>query len=50
MSLENNTAYVNYVNENYRPGFTYQEFAPEFTAKFFNPKDWAELFRAAGAK
>ncbi|KAI4469381.1 alpha-l-fucosidase [Holotrichia oblita] len=47
--LENKTNYVNYMKENYRPGFTYQEFAPEFTAKFFNPKDWATLFQEAGA-
>ncbi|KAI4469443.1 alpha-l-fucosidase [Holotrichia oblita] len=46
---ENKTNYVNYMKENYRPGFTYQEFAPEFTAKFFNPKDWATLFQEAGA-
>lgn len=36
--------------DNYRPGFTYQDFASEFTAKFFQPQDWAELFKKSGAK
>lgn len=35
---------------NYKPGFTYQEFAPDFTAKFYNPDEWATLFKNAGAK
>ncbi|GJQ87120.1 Fuca [Trypoxylus dichotomus] len=47
---DNTTSYVQYMNENYRPGFTYQEFASDFTAKFFVPRDWAALFKEAGAK
>ncbi|CAG9096346.1 unnamed protein product [Plutella xylostella] len=39
-----------FINRNYKPGFTYQEFAPMFTAEFFDPNKWAELFQNAGAK
>lgn len=38
------------MRNNYRPGFTYQDFAPMFTAEFFEPKKWAELFVRSGAK
>ena len=41
---------VNFMNKNYKPGFTYEEFAPDFTAEFFNPKEWAALFEKSGAK
>jgi len=40
----------NFMRENYRPGFTYQEFAPLFTAEFYNADAWAELFQKSGAK
>ena len=43
-------ALVNFMNKNYKPGFTYEEFAPDFTAEFFNPKEWAALFEKSGAK
>ena len=32
------------MKNNYRPDFTYQDFASEFTAEFYNPDDWADLF------
>ncbi|KAG7260174.1 LOW QUALITY PROTEIN: hypothetical protein CRUP_030927 [Coryphaenoides rupestris] len=35
---------------NYPPGFKYQDFAPQFTAEFFNPKQWVDIFAASGAK
>lgn len=41
---------VNYMENNFKPNFTYQEFAPQFTAKFYDPDYWASLFQDAGAK
>ncbi|XP_063235689.1 alpha-L-fucosidase-like [Bacillus rossius redtenbacheri] len=46
----NYTDYVEFMKKNYRPGFTYQEFAKDFTAEFFDPNDWAEIFENAGAR
>lgn len=43
-------ACVDYMTENYPPGFSYPEFAPQFQAQFFNPGDWADIFKASGAK
>uniref|UniRef100_A0A1I8IR65 alpha-L-fucosidase n=1 Tax=Macrostomum lignano TaxID=282301 RepID=A0A1I8IR65_9PLAT len=39
---------VNFMKQNYPPGFTYADFAPK--RHFFNPDQWAELFDSAGAK
>ncbi|OXU22311.1 hypothetical protein TSAR_003392 [Trichomalopsis sarcophagae] len=39
-----------FMKDNYKPGFTYQEFAKDFTAEFFNATEWSELFEASGAK
>ncbi|XP_027234189.2 alpha-L-fucosidase isoform X2 [Penaeus vannamei] len=38
------------MEKNYRPGFTYADFAPEFTAEFFEPEEWASVFNASGAR
>ena len=43
-------ASVRYMSQNYPPGFSYADFAPQFHAQFFNPEDWADIFRASGAK
>ncbi|XP_065288998.1 tissue alpha-L-fucosidase-like [Dermacentor albipictus] len=43
-------AYVLFMMRNYRPGFTYQDFAPEFTAEFFDPARWADIFAKSGAR
>nr|XP_050040707.1 tissue alpha-L-fucosidase-like [Dermacentor andersoni] len=43
-------AYVEFMTRNYRPGFTYQDFAPEFTAEFFDPARWADIFAKSGAR
>ncbi|KAL8586050.1 hypothetical protein ACOMHN_023693 [Nucella lapillus] len=43
-------AYVQFMQENYRPDFTYADFAPQFKAEFYDPQRWAEIFTAAGAK
>jgi len=42
--------YVDFMNENYPPGFSYAEFAPMFHAELFDPDAWAKLFSEAGAK
>ncbi|CAG2177506.1 unnamed protein product, partial [Oppiella nova] len=36
--------------KNYRPGFTYADFASQFTAEWYDPDKWAEIFKASGAK
>ncbi|KAH9384963.1 hypothetical protein HPB48_026990 [Haemaphysalis longicornis] len=35
---------VEFMKDNYRPGFSYQEFASQFTAEFFDPDRWADIF------
>lgn len=45
-----NVAYLKFMLENYKPGFTYAEFAPQFTAQFFDPDRWADLFYKSGAR
>ncbi|XP_073521727.1 tissue alpha-L-fucosidase [Phyllobates terribilis] len=47
---EKSAPYVEFMNKNYPPGFSYADFAPQFTAEFFDPDAWAELFEAAGAR
>nr|BBG92283.1 alpha-L-fucosidase [Patiria pectinifera] len=42
--------YVEFMKKNYRPGFTYPDFAPMFTAEFYDPKTFAEIIEASGAK
>ncbi|HOW68870.1 MAG TPA: alpha-L-fucosidase [Candidatus Paceibacterota bacterium] len=39
-----------YHKKQFGENFDYPEFAPQFRAEFFNPKQWAELFRRAGAR
>ncbi|XP_053625758.1 tissue alpha-L-fucosidase-like [Plodia interpunctella] len=39
-----------FMQNNYPPGFTYQEFARSFKAEFFSPDHFAELFYESGAK
>jgi alpha-L-fucosidase len=43
-------AYVDFMNKNYPPDFTYADFAPKFTAEFYDPNKWADIFKASGAK
>lgn len=50
MLLDNATSYVHFMEKNYPPTFSYQEFAKDFTAEFFNATEWAELFKNSGAK
>lgn len=39
-----------YMTDNYKPNFTYQEFAHQFSAYLFNPKEWVDMFSKSGAK
>uniref|UniRef100_A0A1A7XVZ4 alpha-L-fucosidase n=1 Tax=Iconisemion striatum TaxID=60296 RepID=A0A1A7XVZ4_9TELE len=41
---------VSYIRDNYPPGFRYTDFPSQFHAQFFNPEDWADIFKASGAK
>ncbi|XP_041363588.1 alpha-L-fucosidase-like isoform X2 [Gigantopelta aegis] len=41
---------VAFMQQNYRPDFTYADFAPMFQAEFFDPNKWADIFQAAGAR
>ncbi|CAG2110055.1 unnamed protein product, partial [Medioppia subpectinata] len=43
-------AYNDFMSHNYKPGFTYADFAHQFTAEFYDPNHWAEIFKASGAK
>lgn len=42
--------YVGYMQRNYKPDFTYQQFADQFTAELFNATQWAQLFQDSGAR
>ncbi|CAG5131394.1 unnamed protein product [Candidula unifasciata] len=41
---------VQFMQANYRPDFTYADFASMFTAEFYDPNYWADIFSSAGAK
>lgn len=41
---------VNFMKQNYRPDFTYADFASDFTAEFFNANHWADVLKASGAR
>ena len=43
-------AYKEFMEKNYPPNFTYQDFAAQFTAEFYDPNEWADIFKASGAK
>ncbi|MCL4141786.1 UNVERIFIED_CONTAM: hypothetical protein GTU68_041746 [Idotea baltica] len=47
---QKNPEVVKFMQKNYRPDFTYADFAPMFHAEFFNPDNWADIFEASGAK
>jgi alpha-L-fucosidase len=44
------TLRTRFMRENYGAGFEYRDFAPLFKAELFQPREWAELFRRAGAR
>lgn len=37
-------------DKHYGKDFLYRDFAPQFKAELFQPQEWAELFKASGAK
>ncbi|KAH3819041.1 plasma alpha-L-fucosidase-like [Dreissena polymorpha] len=39
-----------FMQENYKPDFTYQDFAKDFSAEFFNADQWANIFNSSGAR
>ncbi|XP_031179051.1 tissue alpha-L-fucosidase-like [Sander lucioperca] len=41
---------VKFMQKNYPPGFKYADFASEFRAEFFEPDNWADIFKASGAR
>lgn len=41
---------VQYMEDNFRPDFTYADFARGFTTEFFDPAEWADIIQASGAK
>ena len=41
---------VQFMKDNYPPGWTYADFAPQFTAEFYDPDQWARIIQASGAK
>ena len=47
---QNSSEYVQFMEKNYRPGFTYQDFGPMFTTEFYDPDQWAGIFNASGAR
>ncbi|XP_042225622.1 alpha-L-fucosidase-like isoform X1 [Homarus americanus] len=46
----NSSDYVKFMDKNFRPGFTYPDFASQFTAEFYDPEAWANIFKASGAR
>ncbi|EDO47983.1 predicted protein, partial [Nematostella vectensis] len=42
--------YVDFVNNNYPPRWSYADFAPQLTAEFFDANEWADLLSKSGAK
>lgn len=47
---EKSAKYVNYMKNNYPPGFSYADFGPMFTAEFFDPNEFAKLVNISGAR
>lgn len=45
-----NNSYAEFMERNYKPSFTYQDFAAQFTAEFFNAEVWANILKTSGAK
>lgn len=43
-------AYVAYMADNYAPSFTYTDFAASLKYDLFNATEWAQLFKASGAR
>ncbi len=42
--------FLEFMERNYRPDFTYPDFAPMFTAEFFDPNHFVDVVKASGAQ
>jgi alpha-L-fucosidase len=45
-----NPSVVAFMKKNFRPRFTYADFAPMFTAEFFDSDRFANIVKSSGAK
>ncbi|XP_046912123.2 alpha-L-fucosidase [Dermatophagoides farinae] len=43
-------SYDEFMKKNYRPDFTYADFAKDFTTELFDPIEWASIFNKSGAR
>lgn len=43
-------AILDFMATNYKPDFTYADFAEDFTAEFFDASEWIDIFKSSGAK
>ncbi|XP_008486246.1 putative alpha-L-fucosidase [Diaphorina citri] len=50
LSENPNSTVTKFMERNYKPGFTYQDFAKDFTAEFFDANHWADILASSGAK
>lgn len=41
---------IHFMTSNYKPGFSYADFARDFTAEFYNPDKWVDIIKDSGAK
>ena len=41
---------IQFMEDNYKPYFTYADFAKQFTAEFYNSDQWADMFNSSGAR
>ncbi|XP_013422200.1 alpha-L-fucosidase-like isoform X1 [Lingula anatina] len=46
----NQTKYIDYMSQTYPPGVTFQDLAASWRAQLYDPNEWADIFKAAGAK
>ena len=44
------TSVVDFMKQNYPPGFTYADFAAQFKAEFYDPTEWVDIIKASGAQ
>ena len=42
--------YIKFMEQNYRPDWTYADFANQFTTEFYDADEWVDIFKASGAK
>ena len=41
---------VEWMTENFKPDFTYADFAKFFSAEFYSAEQWADIFNSSGAR